>query len=63
MPLKLPDFFENNEALDPKKMSRAADASKNINNFHKFDHLFYIEEDKIHVLVHRFRGRRLPEKH
>jgi hypothetical protein len=44
------------------KKSGAADASKNIPKKSKFNRLIYIPEDKIHFLVHRFRGRRLPEK-
>ena len=39
-----------------------ADASKNIKKNSKFNRLLYIPEDKIQFLVHRFRGRRLPEK-
>jgi len=49
-------------ASDQTKESGAADASKNIAEKAKFNHTVYIPEDKIHFLVHRFRGRRLPEK-
>jgi hypothetical protein len=59
---KCPDIFKLCEASDHKKMSGAADASKNISNYPEFNHLLYIGEDEIHFLVHRFRGRRLPEK-
>jgi len=48
---------------DHSKESGMADASKNILKEYEFDHLIYIPENKIHFLVHRFRGRSLPEKH
>lgn len=49
-------------ASDHSKESGAADAFKNIPKKSDFNHLIYIPEDKIHFLVHRFRGRSLPEK-
>jgi hypothetical protein len=49
-------------ASDHSKESGAADASKNIPKKTDFNHSIYIPEDKIHFLVHRFRGRRLPVK-
>jgi len=45
------------------KESGMADASKNIQGKYEFNHLIYIPENKTHFLVHRFRGRNLPEKH
>jgi hypothetical protein len=49
-------------APDQIKKSETADASKNIAKKPKFYHIIYIPEDNTHFLVHRFRGRRLPEK-
>jgi hypothetical protein len=49
-------------ASDHSKESGAADAFENIAKKSDFNHLIYIQENKIHFLVHRFRGRSLPEK-
>lgn len=56
-------FSEFQMPPDVQKMSGTAGAFKNIGKKTIFDHLIYIHESKIHFLVHRFRGRRLPEKH
>ncbi len=55
-------FFKLNVGLFHAKKCDLADAIKNIVKNWEFNQLIYIEEDKIHFLVHRFRGRSLPGK-
>jgi hypothetical protein len=51
----------NRGSIHAKKCD-LADATKNIHRNGEFNQLIYIEENKIHFSVHRFRGRSRPEK-